>query len=281
MAVEAKRGCGFRKVGGLYLVSGRATMACCKLPVPLTVCPCCGQGIKQTRGWTWVNPAKLLGDKKCLASDLSQIACPAAYPARMGERAGLLWVGRQFYPTPESFDREAAAMGVSRRITTIPHGFEVGKTWILFAHPDTIKEPRTIEAMTDGKYVVKARGVIERDKNDEPEAFETMELATHRAGVLDQSDPLFTAGIFRIFLPERVERIVLQSEFDMAAAACDVRKAKAAEGTEGWVPEDELMAATLKKFDIDNRRGITWVPVPDGDKDHQGSVYAKEEAEAE
>ncbi|MGB9106257.1 MAG: hypothetical protein WCC59_15985 [Terriglobales bacterium] len=50
-------------------------------------------------------------------------------------KAGLLWVGAQFYPTIEHFEAEAKALGVSRRITAIPRDFEMGKTWILFAHP--------------------------------------------------------------------------------------------------------------------------------------------------
>ena len=54
MAVEARRGCGYRKVGGLYLMGGTGGMPCCKMPIPLHVCPTCHGGIKQTRGWSWI-----------------------------------------------------------------------------------------------------------------------------------------------------------------------------------------------------------------------------------
>ena len=57
---ESERGCGFRKKGGLYLVSEGLAAPCGKLPIPLTVCPVCGQGIKPSRGWTWINGKKLV-----------------------------------------------------------------------------------------------------------------------------------------------------------------------------------------------------------------------------
>lgn len=96
MAAEAKRGCGYRKVGGLYLVAGKTGAACCKLPLPLTVCPCCGQGIKQTRGWTWVDPSKLMAGECSVGCSApsdpghhgsATFMCPCANPAQsMGER---------------------------------------------------------------------------------------------------------------------------------------------------------------------------------------------------
>ena len=114
MACEARRGCGFRKVGGLYLVSDGPVRNCCRLPVPLDVCKCCGQGIKQTRGWTWVSP-ELLGDKIPDCETLCSLACPSC----LGERVGLLWIGEKFYSTPQKFTDEAAELGVSRRIHAV------------------------------------------------------------------------------------------------------------------------------------------------------------------
>src|SRR5262245_57985449 len=103
MAVEAKRGCGFRKVGGLYLVTDKLGVPCGGLPIPLHVCPTCGEGIKQTRGWTWISARKLLaGDRNCGASHCP--ACPVSHPP---EKAGLTWVGGRFYPKPEDWTREA------------------------------------------------------------------------------------------------------------------------------------------------------------------------------
>lgn len=215
MAVEPKRGCGYRKVGGLYLVSGSGGMPCCKLPVPLTVCPTCNGGIKQSRGWTWINPQPFLKGV-CLIDDPR---CVAENPAALGEHVGLLWIGERFYPTPAHFQNEAAKLGISRRIAAIPRGFEVGKHWIFFAHPKAIAVPDE-----------------EADKSLEAGMFHVK----------------FGPGIFRIFLPERIEKIVTQSQ-----------------------SEDEAEMAKLRE------RGITPVIVPDDDRDHQGSVYDDEIEELE
>lgn len=56
-------------------------------------------------------------------------------------RAGLLWVGEAFYPTPDDFSTEAARQGISRRIHQIPREFKLGETWVLFAHRKTIDRP--------------------------------------------------------------------------------------------------------------------------------------------
>ena len=60
---EAKRGCGYRKAGpdgtGLYLMGEITWSVCERLPFPLTVCPCCGAGVKHTRAFRWIEPTKL------------------------------------------------------------------------------------------------------------------------------------------------------------------------------------------------------------------------------
>src|SRR6516162_7484212 len=100
MAVEARRGCGYRKVGGLYLVSGILSEPCHRLPLELHVCATCGQGVKQTRGWTWVQADKLFGggckggvvrsgQYECSPAHCK--SCPVCFPQLMGERQGLLW----------------------------------------------------------------------------------------------------------------------------------------------------------------------------------------------
>ena len=58
MAVEKERGCGFRKLGGLYVVSGKLAAPCGGLPIRLHVCEACGEGIKQSRSWTWIVPRR-------------------------------------------------------------------------------------------------------------------------------------------------------------------------------------------------------------------------------
>jgi len=130
MAVESIRGCGYRKVGGLYLCGEGATMACDRLPYELEVCPVCGSGIKFTRGFTWIDWNKYAGlhKERCVCPN----TCPICVPDPL-HPYGLLWVGEQFY-TPEEFTLEALKMGVSRRIAAVPRNFKLGETWILFAH---------------------------------------------------------------------------------------------------------------------------------------------------
>jgi hypothetical protein len=216
MAIEPRRGCGYRKVGGTYLVSGPGGAPCDRLPFPLTVCPVCSCGIKQNRGWTWVNPKALFGGThaECKDPQYGNLRCPICRGEV--ERAGLLWIGGQFYKTPEAFEREAYSLGASRRIKAVPRDFVVGETWVLLAHPKAI-EKRPEPAIVDDKPV--------------PTEYQ--------------------AGIFYAWRPTRIEKILLESQ----------------RGSEE--------VADLEK------RGITPVFVPDGDKDHQGSVYDKEEEEPE
>jgi hypothetical protein len=202
MAQEQRRGCGYRKVGGLYLCGGALGAPCCKLPLELHVCPICSGGIKQTRSWQWIDP------RPWLTGDCT-LTCPAANPERLGDRVGLLWIGVRFYPTTVGFTAEAAVMGISRRITAVPRGFELGKTWVFLAHP-------RIKEITD------------------PSTGET-----HWVG-----------GVFQIFRPERIEKIVTEIQAQDAAGMSKLVEA-----------------------------GITPVVVPDDDRDHQGSVYDKPDAD--
>ena len=161
---EAPRGCGRRQPGGKYLVSAGECVPCGRLPIPLDRCPTCSCGIKASRGWTWIDLRKLLErapECETTAVDLGRgrrgrecTLCPLG--PNGPQRVGLLWVGSVFYPTTGEFMREAAAMGISRRISQIPRGFEVGKTWVVLAHrrPEphgfTIFRPQRID------YVVRS-----------------------------------------------------------------------------------------------------------------------------
>jgi hypothetical protein len=132
--IESARGCGYRKKGGIYLCSDGLGAPCGKLPIPLTVCPCCGAGIKFTRGFTWISSA-LFDAVNCNNGNCKSFGqgCPLAQ-RQSNWPLGLLWVGEKYYQTADHFTREADAMGVSKRIATVPHNFEVGKTWIALAH---------------------------------------------------------------------------------------------------------------------------------------------------
>lgn len=130
---EGPRGCGYRKKGGLYFVGGRYGEPCGKLPIELTYCPCCGAGIKFSRGFQWIG-SQLIEKVPCSASECKQ--CPVWSGAI--ERYGLMWVGEKFYPTPDDFLMEARRMGISKRIATVPKDFVVSKDWILLAHKKAI-----------------------------------------------------------------------------------------------------------------------------------------------
>lgn len=236
MAIEARRGCGYRKVGGLYLVSEPGGLPCDRLPFPLTVCPVCSCGIKQTRGWTWVIAKTLFGGAHLECSDdLHRHHCPVCNGEI--ERAGLIWIGTQFYPTPESFTLEAYKLGISRRLTAVPRDFKLGETWVLVAHPKALRVPADrCEKLVEGTENMKCSQI-------EGHTTKCRRLASDLEIPARKDQP----GIFQVWKPQRIEKILLESE----------------RGSE-----------EAKKLE---ERGITPVFVPDNDKDHQGSVYDKDE----
>jgi len=188
-------------------MGGKLSAPCCKLPLALDICPCCNQGIKQTRGWTWFNPIPFFSKTACPA-----IPCPASNPTSMGNKVGLLWIGEKFYPTPGDFQREAAKQGISRRISAVPRGFKLGM-WVMLAHPKAIMHL----------------------EDDAPTGNVT-----------------WSPGIFAMFIPTHIEKIVTKSE-----------------------SEDEDAMDALRE------KGITPFVVPDDDRDHQGTVYDRDEGTEE
>lgn len=181
MAIEPKRGCGYRKVGGIYLVAGSGGYPCHRLPVNLPICPVCGCGVKFARGWTWITPSDLFGFCPDLGNQSSgqhpchQERCLVCMPP--DGKHGLLWIGNQFY-TPEEFIAEASVQGISRRISAVPRGFELGKTVVYLAH-------------------VKAGRAIDTEDHRQTSLFE-QEVAV--------------PAVFYVFIPERIEKIVTDVE---------------------------------------------------------------------
>jgi hypothetical protein len=217
MAVEQKRGCGYRKVGGLYLVSGGAGVPCDRLPIELSVCPCCHGGIKQSRGWTWIDVAMLVGgDHGVPCLDLG--FCPLCHDVKQLGKAGLLWIGEKFYPTPADFDREGVAMGISRRISAIPRNFKVGETWILLAHPKVV--PGTI---VDQENLAGFGDQVAAGTMTEAQA---ISYATKN---------VFKPGIFKVWRPSRIEKICKESERGTEAIAELEKKGI----TPVFVPDDD------------------------------------------
>jgi hypothetical protein len=185
MAVEIKRGCGYRKIHGTYLVGDYINVPCDRLPFPIEACPVCGGGIHFTRSLTEINPLKLFGvHNNCVDTSHHCFTCnPTEEPAF------IMMVGEKFYPTVNDFINEGVLQGVSKRIPFVPKKFKVGKTIIYLAHR---------------------------------KAFETREpLAMQQAmNILEKSQPrLIDAeikqskmGIFCAFIPQRIEKLYWESE---------------------------------------------------------------------
>lgn len=239
MASEKRRGCGYRKVGGMYLCGSYTSLPCDRLPFPLDTCPVCGSGIKVGRAFTSITPLHLFQlHQDCL--DVSR-PCFICDPAEA--IAYIMKVGEQHYPTPADFMREGVEQGISKRISAVPRDFELGKTIIYLAHPRAC-ESRTPAAVQEAMDIIEegtadARGSV---LSSEPTA----------AGIALRGQPKLleaekvekTLGIFTAFIPQRIEKLYWKSELDAMS------------------PED------LEKL---NKRGITPVGIPDGDKDHKGN----------
>lgn len=129
MAIEARRGCGYRKVGGIYLVGEGPSVGCDRIPLVLSACEVCGSEIKFSRGFQWLNAYKFFGNHEFCVDDKT---CPICYPPK-DEKYGLLWVGEKYY-TPRAFIDEAMKMGVSKRIASVPRELKLGHTRIVLAH---------------------------------------------------------------------------------------------------------------------------------------------------
>lgn len=186
MAVEAKRGCGFRKVGGLYLVGSGPGISCHRLPLNIHVCPVCSSGIKYSRGFTWFDANKFFG--KCELpgvpmsrnpKDCHRIKCAVCFPPK--GKQGLMWIGKKFY-TPNEFTKESQLLGVSKRIATIPRNFVLGETWIYLAH---------LEA-----------GTLHLTAEEKAELSKTEMFAETKK----------VPGVFYCFKPQRIEKIITKSQ---------------------------------------------------------------------
>ncbi len=126
---ETSRKCGMRKIDGIYMVSdAHIGIECKMLPYIIERCPTCGGGIKFGRGFEKIIPKHLFELAKDCQCIISQ-SCPLRT-----DTIGLLgWVGDKFY-SPQSFTDEASLLGVSKRISAVPRGLQLGKTWCFLAH---------------------------------------------------------------------------------------------------------------------------------------------------
>lgn len=212
--IETKRGCGYRKVGALYLCGEYLSAPCDRMPFPLTVCPVCGQGIKVGRGFTKVNPYQLWG----IHQDCHDVVRPCHLCDPQDKPAFIMKVGAGSYPSPQDFLEEALAMGISKRIPFIPRALELGETVLYLAHPKAC-------AVRESAALQEAMAIVGETEEQQPRLLETEKVTK-------------APGIFCAFIPKRIEMPV-------------------------W--EHEL---TGKKREDLQKRGITPIPVPKGDKDH-------------
>lgn len=184
VSAEGRRGCGYRKVGGLYLVCDGPGVECGGLPLVVETCPTCSAGIKPTRGWTWINPKALFPERE----QCGQPWCATCPANERPERSGLIWVGTQHYATPADFTREAQKVGVSRRISTLPKDFKVGETWIFLGH----RRGMPARCTNSGSSPRVPGG---------PVCFKDCKLC-------EGTGTMYVPAIFHIFRPSRIEQIV-------------------------------------------------------------------------
>jgi len=193
--VDSKRGCGWRKPGGFYFrTDGFNVTPCGKMPIPLTICPCCGNGIKPKIGFSWINPKPILTNFTCTSEDAKCATCPMG--DLVPEKAGLIWIGGAFYKTPGEFTAEAVKLGVSRRIHNVPKGFTIGKDWVFLAHRDAIA--KTCETC-------KGKGKVETQTGEDDNPVK-LEKCSCKNGTV------YTPAIFHAFIPTRVEYVVTGKE---------------------------------------------------------------------
>jgi hypothetical protein len=176
LTVEKIRGCGYRKVGGLYLVGTGISRPCDMLSLELTPCPTCGFEVPFTRGFMWLHKDYIKHRSEQHKNCTCPPTCPLCYPTSNDQtKYGLMWVGARYY-TPENFVKEAKDVGVCKRIAKIPKDLEFGKTWILLAHK---KVPFSSELEPNG---------------------------------LRTNEPEYKPAIFYAFRPTKVEKLIWESK---------------------------------------------------------------------
>ncbi|KKL93734.1 hypothetical protein LCGC14_1871670, partial [marine sediment metagenome] len=186
MAIEEERGCGFRKVGALYLEGEYLSVPCDRLPLPLEICPVCGGGIKVGRGFTLINPLQLWGIHTPCSDDHPCFVCdPGEDPAF------IMLVGEGFYKSPGDFAQEARIMGISKRIPFIPKAMVVGKTVVYLAHHKAVE--------------VREAPALQHTMAVEPSD------PMNRPRLLDAETVGKAIGIFTAFIPQRIVQIVKES----------------------------------------------------------------------
>jgi hypothetical protein len=235
---EQRRGCGFRKEGGLYLVGDGPSKPCGKLPKEMGICPVCGHGLKPGRGPQWTDPSKIWAAGPCDGNAPDRIpgtrsaclSCPLCDPPTF---AGILWIGEDY--TPTTWAEEAIAQGVSRRIPNVPKDsrFKVGSTWIFVGFRKGFDRPCGGCAGT-GNLDCSDYGTAPRD--------ELIKACPLCSG----SGKIWTPGIFQAFRPKALEYILTDND----------KRAIARKGKGGLSPNQKKIMARLERME---KAGVTLV----------------------
>jgi hypothetical protein len=133
---DEERGCGFREEGGLYLKLDDFIMRRCgRALVPIVPCECCGLRLKQSRGFQWFNPQKII------ASVLQVEVLELLDDVTVLDKCGDNFCGRCFFgmATPQR-----AGLIISRRIPAVPKGFKTGEDVVYLAHPNAFDDQPAI-----------------------------------------------------------------------------------------------------------------------------------------
>ena len=191
MAQEERRGCGFRKVGGLYLFGEYISVPCDRLPYPLTTCPTCGAGIKFSRGFTKINPLGLFGPHNNCRDKVRP--CFVCDPTE--EPAFIMGVGSRYYETPGDFAKEAQRMGVSKRIPWIPKELKLGETVVYLAHSKAY-----VSNVKEAEILQLAMAVVSKEEKN------------HQPRLVGAKEFKYSLGIFSAFIPQRVEKLIWEHD---------------------------------------------------------------------
>jgi len=167
MAVEKIRGCGYRKVGGVYLVGDGLGYGCDRLPMAIIPCAICGEEPRFNQGISRIDPYNLWGQHSsdsdsppCLDTNITDVVCFPPIASEIFKDGNvstldigmyLQWVGKDY--TAQSFMNEARDMGVSKRIPKIPNDLVIGKSWVYLAKANLV--PNTSQAWLPGEVTEK------------------------------------------------------------------------------------------------------------------------------
>lgn len=172
MPSEERRGCGYRQIGGLYLVCDPLELIECDRDPKETVlerCQCCGRAFKFSRSIQTFAAKIVLGThdgKECTCPKKCLLCNPPDDATTY-----LMWVGRKWY-TPQSFKEEARRMGISKRIgpKSIPRDFVIGKSVVYLAMRSIHEDPETGEKK-DAVFVAfrpsRIEAVVSEDEDEE------------------------------------------------------------------------------------------------------------------